>query len=146
MNKKRFSAKQVRATRQFVLNVPVKGMEGLVCQIGKMHGGDGDEFTMLNINTCEPGWRPLRQESNDIAISDCVAHLVCSIERFDHADEGHWLIFAVIEEAYVLESYWDKNIFLPRSMNQVEKPPPYLTFLGSQQFGYVYGEDDPRIT
>jgi hypothetical protein len=48
-------------------------------------------------------------------------------------DDDHFLVLAVVTDAYVHPSYWDdkKSIFRPLS----EDVPPYMTFLGSQTFG-----------
>ncbi|KAL3801138.1 hypothetical protein ACHAW5_011086 [Stephanodiscus triporus] len=52
-------------------------------------------------------------------------------------DEDHLLVLAEVTDAYVHPSYWDdtKSTFRPLS----EDLPPYMTFLGSQTFGYVDG-------
>jgi flavin reductase (DIM6/NTAB) family NADH-FMN oxidoreductase RutF len=70
-------------------------------------------------------------------IDGTVAHLVCRVTRI-HDDEHHLLIRAQVERAYVQSSYWDgdKNLFRPS-----QDTPPYLTFFGSQVFGYVVTED-----
>ncbi|KAL3811011.1 hypothetical protein ACHAXA_002288 [Cyclostephanos tholiformis] len=49
-------------------------------------------------------------------------------------DEDHLLILAKVTDAYVHPSYWDetKSIFRPLS----EDVPSYMTFLGSQTFGW----------
>jgi len=50
-------------------------------------------------------------------------------------DDEHYLISATVIDAYCREDYWDskKNMFRPRDTTV----KPYLTFLGSQSFGYV---------
>ena len=50
-------------------------------------------------------------------------------------DDDHLLIMAEITDAYVHRSYWDtkKLIFRPLGGDV----PPYLTFFGSQTFGYM---------
>ena len=54
-------------------------------------------------------------------------------------DDNHLLIMAEVTDAYVHQSYWDdkKLIFRPLSSDI----PPYLTFFGSQTFGYVTSGD-----
>mmetsp|Transcript_31177 Transcript_31177/g.93488 ORF Transcript_31177/g.93488 Transcript_31177/m.93488 type:complete len:88 (+) Transcript_31177:30-293(+) len=50
-------------------------------------------------------------------------------------DGDHHLVLAEVIDAYVRSSYWDadKMRFRPAT----PETPPYLTFLGSQAFGYV---------
>ena len=49
-------------------------------------------------------------------------------------DDDHYLILGEVTRAFVHCSCWDaaKNFFRPD-----DQSPPYLTFLGSQTFGYV---------
>jgi hypothetical protein len=85
----------------------------------------------------------------DFAIHGTVAHIQCRILSIQTADSmindqstmsetvdnDHMLVFGQIIKAYVHEEYWDttKNLFRPRN----DTVPPYLTFFGSQTFGYV---------
>lgn len=162
MNVKRFSASIIRNTGYFVLNVPVQGMEDLVRKIGGTTGQDGDKFE--SIETCEPGWGLSRTDSESngkawagrkkrrkkqnypqanssfghVAIAKCVAHMVCKVIHIQDYDpprgvKGHILIQAQIEDAYVRKGYWSGVNFIP----QDPALPPYLTFLGSQNFAYV---------
>jgi hypothetical protein len=50
-------------------------------------------------------------------------------------DDEHYLISATVVDAYCRREYWDdkKCVFRP----QDDSTKPYLTFLGSQTFGYV---------
>lgn len=63
MNAGRYSTTFVHAVGdRFVLNVPVRGMEELVKQIGGCSGrddADTDKFTRLAIPTCRPGNKPI---------------------------------------------------------------------------------------
>lgn len=78
------------------------------------------------------------EESNIIAIDGTVAHLQCrvySMMKEAHViDDEHYLVFCEVTRAFVHASYWDsaKSLFRPR-----DESPPYLTFFGSQTFGYV---------
>lgn len=75
-------------------------------------------------------------------IEGTVAHIACSIVQvLDSASEqDHFLVQAQIEAAYVDSRYWDttKNLFRPKDVST----PPYLTFFGSQTFGYVVCENE----
>eukprot|EP00977_Amphora_coffeiformis_P009160 scaffold2092_cov144-Amphora_coffeaeformis.AAC.1 len=72
------------------------------------------------------------------AVKGTVAHLLCRVihiaERTDWIDNSHYVVFAKITRAYVKSSYWNasKKLFQP-----APGFPPYLTFFGSQTFGYV---------
>lgn len=70
-------------------------------------------------------------------IEGTVAHLHCrsyKVNNNEDTDDGHFLIFGEILDAYCKPSYWDKSkkLFCPKSGNK-----PFLTFFGSQTFGYV---------
>mmetsp|Transcript_20452 Transcript_20452/g.30135 ORF Transcript_20452/g.30135 Transcript_20452/m.30135 type:complete len:290 (-) Transcript_20452:25-894(-) len=89
-----------------------------------------------------------QNEHDPIAILGTVAHLVCKTYRIvdgkdgNAIDDDHHLILAEVKEAYVQRDYWNegKNQFQPMT-KKIERgesqPAPYLTFLGSQRFGYV---------
>jgi flavin reductase (DIM6/NTAB) family NADH-FMN oxidoreductase RutF len=72
-------------------------------------------------------------------IEGTVAHLLCTVAKtlseYHLIDNEHTLFVAKILEANVHPTYWnnDKNLFRPSS----DDDPPYLTFFGSQTFGYV---------
>jgi hypothetical protein len=64
-------------------------------------------------------------------------------------DDNHIIVFAKIKQAYVKSPYWNvtQKLFQPQcrgglsagtaDTTSVPPPPPYLTFFGSQTFGYV---------
>lgn len=54
-------------------------------------------------------------------------------------DDDHLLIMAEVIDAYVHPSYWNptKLLFCPQQREGEEAVSPYLTFFGSQTFGYV---------
>ena len=79
-----------------------------------------------------------KQASSDLfAIHGTVAHLHCRTSGIMNSDQNqqHFLVSAKIVDAYVERSYWDveKQLFCPQKPNVL----PYLTFFGSQTFGYV---------
>ena len=89
-----------------------------------------------------------QNEHDPIAILGTVAHLVCKTYRIvdgkdgNAIDDDHHLILAEVKEAYVHRDYWneEKIQFQPMTKkieNGELQPAPYLTFLGSQRFGYV---------
>ena len=164
---------------EFVLSVPVMGMETLVRDVGRVSGRWGSKFpqdhneqeVQQQADACEehiskrqakkrsrmsltalgipgldavPFGNQLRTHATHqldarlqpFAIQGTVAHLNCSIyKRLDNLiDDDHLLILGKVTAAYVNPSYWDstRNLFHP----DLEKPP-YLTFLGSQEFGYA---------
>ena len=102
------------------------------------------------------------EESSLFAVKGTVAHMRCRVcallgpnssDNHDDAtkndssadtgqsvaDEDHLLIMAEVVDAYVHSSYWDstKLLFRPMSKEGGQTVPPYLTFFGSQTFGYV---------
>lgn len=80
-------------------------------------------------------------KSFPFAIKGTVAHLLCrvihKVAQDDWVDMSHLVVFARVTKAHVLSSYWDvsKKLFRPDSQSL-----PYLTFFGSQTFGYVSPE------
>lgn len=179
----------------FVLCVPVAGMEDLVLNVGKASGKWGkSKFTSeCERKNCEkdeeskigledtPSTGPIdpketsrkqkkrkfengvdglvavriggvekapQNKHDPIAILGTVAHLVCKTYRIvdgkdgNAIDDDHHLILGEVKEAYVHRDYWNegKNLFQPTT-KKIERgesePAPYLTFLGSQRFGYV---------
>lgn len=106
------------------------------------------------------GYAGTLERSGLLAIKGTVAHLRCRTyavigphpsdslgEMSNNAnstkrpsiDDDHLLIMAEVTDAYVHPSYWDptKLLFCPRQIKGEEKVSPYLTFFGSQTFGYV---------
>ena len=151
MNAKRFTSHLLsHGVAEFVLNVPVAGMEELIKGIGKCSGRDTDKFVALGIKTCAPGWVPEVDGSSTtdtsaqlVALADCVAHVVCTVnqmQRHEQSDGGcgkrkkmddHFFISATITTAYVQDRYWDGKCFAALS----DADPATLTFLGSGSFG-----------
>jgi len=178
----------------FVLCVPVAGMEDLVLNVGKASGKwvkskfasecegtvcekDESKGGLEDTPSAEPiapvktsrqqkkrkfengvdglvavrigGVEKAPQNEHDpIAILGTVAHLVCKTYRIvdgkdgNAIDDEHHLILAEVKEAYVHRDYWNegKNQFQPMTKkigSGESQPAPYLTFLGSQRFGYV---------
>lgn len=73
------------------------------------------------------------------AVKGTVAHLRCVQIRTIEADGDHFLIMAQITQAFVREDYWDGKCFAPTHPSA----RPFLTFFGSQRFGYVFAEREP---
>jgi hypothetical protein len=167
-----------RAGVEFVLSIPVKGMERIVTDVGGTSGKWGSKFTVDHDNEGEEGESgatastvdmsslsnrqkkklkrqqlatgvpglvpvPFGYASDDDPTGNCFAvqgtcaHLKCRTyavvsEPANVIDDDHHLVCASVVEAYVHTSYWDKKLFRPAC-----GVPPYLTFFGAQQFGYV---------
>ena len=60
-----------------------------------------------------------------------------------HIDHDHLLVMAKVIDGYVHPSYWDDKKFMFRPLSK--DVPPYLTFFGSQTFGYVVSGDYEHI-
>ncbi|ETL88793.1 hypothetical protein L917_12171 [Phytophthora nicotianae] len=164
MNATRYTANFMNQSGAvFVLNVPVRGMEELVLAIGSSTGADADKFEQLNIPICAPGGGDFvemvkdthdteklrkkqklsrkelaRQEiasaaAQSVALRDCVAHLLCRVDTVTE-DDGHLLLRCTQLAGWTRRGYWDGRNFIPQDGMNVE---PYLTFLGSKEFGYV---------
>jgi len=175
---------------EFVLSVPVKGMEQLVLNVGSTSGKWGSKFQddysaegnlygegecannivgdsadAPNLSNrqkkklkrqqfakgvphlvgipfgCSDSSRPCEKSSDHlVAIQGTCAHLKCHtyniVSAPEHViDENHHLVMAEVTSAFVHSSYWDssKNQFRPMSRDV----SPYLTFFGSQKFGYI---------
>ena len=70
-----------------------------------------------------------------VAAAAAVAHIVCTVRSMEES-AGHWLVRAEMSEAYVQRRYWNGKQLCPRDATV----PPFLTFLGSQRFGFVVAE------
>jgi len=105
--------------------------------------------------------RPTTNAAGLFCIDGTVAHLHCrtymihggssnsTADDPDHvdfiADQDHLIIYARVMDAYCRSSYWNshKRLFCP----QRPGTRPFLTFLGSQTFGYVVDTEktDPAL-
>ncbi len=70
-----------------------------------------------------------------VAITGAVCHIVCKVRSMTE-EAGHWLVQAEMAEAFVQRRYWNGKQLCGRDPGV----PPFLTFLGSQRFGYVVSE------
>ena len=155
VNKRRQSAVSILSAGTFVLNVPTAQLAKTVLEIGGCSGRDVDKIERFRADLggyCLPGWRPLEmwppsQENRDagdhvFAISGCVAHLVIQVlANLSDLSEipqlsSHHLFVCKVCRAFVHSTYWDGKIFAPRPNMEVATPP-YMSFFGSQTFGYV---------
>jgi flavin reductase (DIM6/NTAB) family NADH-FMN oxidoreductase RutF len=193
INKRRHSASILtsRDNADFVLSIPVAGMEDLVLDVGKVSGKWGKSKFSRTDNDSEPKnvqasesilnpvlpsavskrqkkiqlengidglvavrvggvQKPPQNEHDQFAIHGTVTHMVCKIYQIVGGKEGnaiddeHHLILAEVKEAYVNRDYWNeekKQFQFQPSVNNTgrgeSKPAPHLTFLGSQNFGYI---------
>jgi flavin reductase (DIM6/NTAB) family NADH-FMN oxidoreductase RutF len=84
-------------------------------------------------------------ETTAFGIQGSVAQLLCRVHSVIEGaaaggvDEDHLLVFCQVQQACVHPAYWNgsKKLFQPQLAPAV---PPYLTFFGSQTFGYVSAE------
>jgi hypothetical protein len=64
--------------------------------------------------------------------------MLCSVQRVETGlVHDHTVFVARIEAADVRPEYWDGKLFCPRTAAVA----PYLTFFGTQQFGFVVRPD-----
>jgi len=79
------------------------------------------------------------------AIRGTVARMVCRVNRILEGaiDSEHLLVLAVTHRALVRTDYWDQEKVLFRPM--LADTAPYLTFFGSQTFGYVVSEPNMPV-
>lgn len=135
INKRRHTARCLACHPTFVLCVPVAGMEPRVLSVGKCSGRRGDKLAWLQLPMVPLGGEAQAQEQSAslLAVQGTVAHLLCEQQQLLEADGEHHLVVATVSRAWVREDYWDGKCFAPVSPSA----PPYLTFFGSQRFGYV---------
>lgn len=168
LSKRRHTASMLQEGAFFSLSIPVRGMEELVRNVGSVSGRFGSKFPSDNIKheaslsrveapkSKRQKKKLLRQgegvpqlESVPIvdnqhhqlfAIRGTVARMVCQVNRILEGviDAEHLLVLAVTHRALVRTDYWDQEKVLFRPM-EVDTAP-YLTFFGSQTFGYVVSE------
>jgi flavin reductase (DIM6/NTAB) family NADH-FMN oxidoreductase RutF len=146
INKKRYTAELLNVSSVFVLNVPTRDMEHTILRIGSCSGRDIDKFQKFGLKICCPGWSSSSSSSlrhdhdekrriikNAIALTDCIAHTVCTVQS--KQDQGqHWLLVCKQEFSWCRKVYFEDGKRFQRNSDLL---PPYLTFLGSQTFGSV---------
>ena len=152
INKRRHSAVNILSSGTFVLNVPTAQLAQTALEIGSCSGGITDKierFGTLLGGYCLPGWKPLetwppRDEDGEaeqamFAIGGCVAHLVVQV-LLDLPDipqlSSHHLLVCHVRRAFVRSTYWDGKVFAPQ-LDVESQTPPYMSFFGSQTFGYI---------
>lgn len=119
----------------------------MILEIGSCSGLLVDKLSTLNLQTCAPGWNTyashavkktsVRQRhekllKSSFALVDCVAHIVCTVSSMSNHD-GHFILTCQQEISFCMSNYFKNNVFAPTT----DKLVPYLTFLGSKQFGYI---------
>ena len=170
VNRRRHSASRILEQRSFVLSVPVQGMEELVLSVGSCSGSRGSKFKedqshgsqasdggdaedctpqskrqrkkMLQQGLGVPGLVKEPFKDDIFAIRGTVAQMKCRVDQIlDTVDADHHLLVAQVVSARVKTTYWDvdKKLFRPST-----GAPPYLTFFGSQTFGYVVPSIPPQ--
>ena len=123
----------------------------MVCRTRVVMGGcgeneGGEEITMTQAMSLTPNGGDDEEEGGGVKRKRHHTRDIGSPTRVfendgpedDVIDETHLLVLADVVEAHVHPSYWDsdKMLFRPRS-NDVA---PYLTFFGSQTFGFVVAQ------
>ena len=154
LNRRRYTTEILQSA--FVLCVPVAGMEDLVRDVGSISGLTVNEFKKAPDNEGEAQnanepiskrqRKKMLQETgipnlcsvivfeNQIAIEGTVAQSQCKILQPLHRDDDHTIFLAQVEQARVRSDYWDPVKLMFRPDDGVA---PYLTFFGSQTFGYA---------
>ena len=74
-------------------------------------------------------------EEDVFGIDGCVAHLQCHVNQVITSMNHHHILQCQVQMAHVRTDYWDSSmsLFTPTS----NQHPPYLSFLGSQQFATI---------
>lgn len=94
-----YTFKAVKATKEFVLNVPGKAIIEKAVGCGRCSGRDTDKFKKFNLTTL-----PASRVKAPL-IKECIAHLECKLIRTDLADEYNIFL------ADVLCAWADKAVF-----------------------------------
>mmetsp|Transcript_14850 Transcript_14850/g.34321 ORF Transcript_14850/g.34321 Transcript_14850/m.34321 type:complete len:226 (+) Transcript_14850:2320-2997(+) len=149
LNRRRHTSTLLKEGGVFGLSVPVRGMEDLVRSVGRASGRNESKFRRGTSGGSSgiPGLYAVpmgndHDSSSFFAVKGTVAHLQCHATRIQEPgaalDDQHFLVFAQVVGAFVHPSYWEKkNVFSPSPTS-----PPYLTFFGSQTFGYVVTDQE----
>lgn len=75
-----------------------------------------------------------RKQEIPFALMDCVAHLICQIKKIEENwEKDHLILNCKIINAFVKKDYWNGKQLFP----QGKDVPPFLSFLGSQEFGKI---------
>ena len=137
INKSRHSWGNVFSSYHFRLAVPVQGMEKTLLQIGKVSGKYQASVLVVVLRVLQV----LQDKFSSVEglstaedlIAKCAAQIDCTKVRVQDADDRHTLVTAQINKCMIKEKYWNGKQFAPVS----KECAPFLTFLGSQRFGYV---------
>ena len=170
LNRRRHTSSLMSDGCEFVLSVPIKGMETLIKEVGSTSGRWGSKFIADHDGTRESAAKQERDspmskrqkkrqqatrslgieglnavplglrlddDSGLFAVQGTIAHLHCRVYSMMQGpviDDAHYLVFGEVVRAFVHSSYWDsaKCLFRPNDASR-----PYLTFFGSQTFGYI---------
>lgn len=132
INKKRYTNILIEKSNHFILNVPTQGMEDLLLEIGKCSGEKVNKMKKFNFKYCGLGRNKDLDKDLPYSISECISHMYCMINKRIEIDEHHYLLYCSIKIAFVDQNYWKNNQFIPLNDSK-----PYLTFFGSQTFGYI---------
>lgn len=158
ISKRRFTSRLLEQQKTFTLSVPKKGMEDMVLNVGAVSGRSVDKFGTADEDLTSEGLsalsnrkkrkilvengvpglesEPIGADDELFAIQSTVAQMICEITEQLHQDHEHIVYQAQILSARVDPDYWDaeKLLFRPRTITTA----PFLTFFGSQTFGFVY--------
>lgn len=137
LNKKRYSSSLVLKSLNFILNVPIQGMENILLEIGKCSGESIDKLKKFkdSLKYCGLGRKEELDKDIPISIFECISHMYCEVNKvIQELDENHYILHCSIKKSFVDQNYWKGNQFIPLD----SKSKPYLTFLGSQTFGYIH--------
>jgi hypothetical protein len=126
---------------------------------GSTTSSTGDVAGLSTISTNADYHQSIR--ATNFCIDGTVAHLLCAVDTISSQDDEkdrtskvnpntvessyiysgeivdseHYLISSTVIDAYCREDYWDTTKRIFRPLHQGTKP--YLTFFGSQSFGYT---------
>nr|CAG4716880.1 unnamed protein product [Naegleria fowleri] len=155
MNTARHSASLVLPSMKFALNVPTIELENTVLAVGGCSGRAVDKFAKF-VN-CEEDASDEENHSQRKPLSlitynienhgsfycflECCAHMCCVVEKeLERICPNHHLFYCIVVAGFVKQGYWkDGKMFIS---NNEFVCPPYLTFVGSQQFAKVSSLND----
>ncbi|KAG2373123.1 hypothetical protein C9374_012855 [Naegleria lovaniensis] len=151
MNTGRHSASLVLPSMKFALSVPTTALADTVLAIGGCSGSSIDKFEKFvnclddvkHEQTHHSPRKPLSLVTHHVekhgsfyCFSECCAHLCCVIEKeLERTCPNHHLFYCRVVAGFVKQGYWqDGKMFVS---NNEAICPPYLTFVGSQQFAKI---------
>lgn len=108
VSKESYTAKLIRQTKEFVVNIPPKKLLPALWTCGKSSGRNTDKFEKANLKTVSA------RKVKAPVIGGCIGYLECKLWRAVEAGECY-VFFGNILSAYADDRYFKKNAWTTKA-------------------------------